>query len=762
MKNYIIKLSTLVLIAFMPYAGMAKNDESFSVKGVVNSKEERLPMSHAMVHIDGTTIATVTNEKGEFELENIPVGEHKIVVSFLGYEPFNKIVAQETFLDVSLAENALNVDEVVVTANRYATKKREAVSIVGTVAPKLFEQTGSTTSADVLNFQTGMRVEWNCGNCGVPQLRINGLEGQYSQILIDSRPLMSSLTSVYGLELFPSSMIERVEVLRGGGSAIFGSNAIGGVVNIITKETKQNSLMLSNQTSIFEGGGIDANTTLNGSFVTDDNRTGVFLFGSVRDRDAYDRNGDGFSELPRLESQAIGFRAFQKIKEHSKLTLEYHHLSEYRRGGDSLELPPHRALLAEQLKHKIDGGGLKYDFRTKNERGDLSVYTSFQNTKRDSYFGTHQNLDAYGKTCDFVFVGGAQFDYSFSKLFFMPSIMTIGAEYNSDDLTDEMFGYNRVINQHSQTVGGYFQNEWKNDKLSLLVGVRVDKNNMVDNVIASPRVSARYAPLSWLTFRTSYSTGYRAPQAYDEDLHVAAVGGDVAIIKLSDNLKTERSQSLNGSVDFYKVFGGVQVNVLAEGFYTDLKNVFTLEELGHDDMGNLILEKRNSEGAKVKGLNVEARVAIGSKFNFQSGYTFQRSLYKNPFKWSTNENVTPQRQMFRSPNSYGYITVSGDPVKNFNISLSSNFTGKMYVQHFAGFIAEDRTEITKPFVDMGVRLAYKVKISKQLNFELSTGVKNVFDSFQTDLDDGADKDSKYFYGPALPRTYYVGAKFMLF
>lgn len=85
-----------------------------------------------------------------------------------------------------------------------------------------------------MNFQSGLRVETNCGNCGTTQLRINGLEGQYSQVLLDSRPIFSSLASVYGLEQLPVAMIERVEVIRGGGSALFGANAIGGVVNIIT------------------------------------------------------------------------------------------------------------------------------------------------------------------------------------------------------------------------------------------------------------------------------------------------------------------------------------------------------------------------------------------------------------------------------------------------------------------------------------------------------------------------------------------------
>lgn len=133
-----------------------------------------------------------------------------------------------------------------------------------------------------MNFQSGLRVENNCGNCGTTQLRINGLEGQYSQVLLDSRPIFSSLASVYGLEQLPVAMIERVEVIRGGGSALFGANAIGGVVNIITKEPLYNSVTLANTTNISEDGTADFNTSLNGSFVSDDYKTGVYLFGMIR------------------------------------------------------------------------------------------------------------------------------------------------------------------------------------------------------------------------------------------------------------------------------------------------------------------------------------------------------------------------------------------------------------------------------------------------------------------------------------------------
>ena len=135
-----------------------------------------------------------------------------------------------------MEEVSFTTDEVVVSANRNEVSRKAAPVVVNVMSAKLFETVNSTDLAKSLNFQSGLRVENNCQNCGFQQVRINGLEGPYTQILVDSRPIFSALTGVYGLEQIPANMIERVEIMRGGGSALFGSSAIAGTINIITKE----------------------------------------------------------------------------------------------------------------------------------------------------------------------------------------------------------------------------------------------------------------------------------------------------------------------------------------------------------------------------------------------------------------------------------------------------------------------------------------------------------------------------------------------
>ena len=195
----------------------------------------------------------------------------------------------------------------------------------------------------------------------------------------------------------------------------------------------------------------------------------------------------------------------------------------------------------------------------------------------------------------------------------MPSDLTAGLEYSFDHLKDEMIGYNRFTNQKVHIESAFLQNEWKNKRWSFLIGGRLDKHNMMDHVIFSPRANIRFNPTEDINIRASYSSGFRAPQAFDEDMHISAVGGEVAMIQRAKDLSEEKSQSLSASVDFYHRFkNGIQLNFLVEGFYTSLSDVFVLEDIGKDEQGNLIKERRNGSGAKVMGLTLEGKSVLTS------------------------------------------------------------------------------------------------------------------------------------------------------
>ena len=719
---------------------------------------EHLP--YIVVLIKGTTIGVTTENSGHYMIRNVPEGDFILEVSAIGYKSQTREVkvrkGHSYEINFALEEDHVQIEGVIVSATRSETTRKMSPTLVNVVGMDIYNKSNCTTVAQGLAFQPGVRVENNCQNCGFQQIRINGLDGQYTQILIDSRPIFSALAGVYGIEQLPANMVDRVEVMRGGGSALFGSSAIAGTINIITKEPVRNSSSISHNTTVINPSTLHNTTDINASIVSDDNKFGIAVFGQNTSKDGWDANGDGFTELSTISGQTIGFRSYLKTSLYSKLTAEYHHLQEFRRGGDNLDLPPHEAWIAEQTKHSINTGGLRYDWFSKDQKHRLNVFASLQHIVRDSYYGAGQDPNAYGQTNDLTWVGGAQYVYKMDKCLFLPSDLTVGMEYNEDYLVDNMWGYDRTTDQTVRILSAYAQNEWKNKRWGILIGGRLDNHNLIDGLIFSPRANLRFNPTENINLRASYSYGFRAPQAFDEDLHIDNVGGTVSMIKLDDDLRVEKSQSVSVSADMYHSWGDWQANVLVEGFFTDLDDVFALKELGFNESGILIKERYNESGARVFGANLEGKVAWKNVVQLQLGVTAQKSNYKEARSWSDDVEVTTK--MFRTPDLHGYLTASYNPLKQLTFALTGTYTGSMLIEHHAGMIEANQTATTPDFWDMGFKAAYDFKLYKSVSLQLNAGVQNIFNSFQRDFDSGADRDSGYIYGPTLPRTFYFGVK----
>jgi outer membrane receptor for ferrienterochelin and colicins len=421
------------------------------------------------------------------------------------------------------------------------------------------------------------------------------------------------------------------------------------------------------------------------------------------------------------------------------------------------------------LRHNIDVATAKWDMYSTDNRHFISAYTSFQHIARDSYFGTNMNPNAYGKSTDIVSVTGAQYRFSY-PCGIANADLSAGAEYSYNQLRDQILGYNRNTLQQVHLGGGYVQNEWKTTAWSALIGGRLEQHSLLEKPFFSPRANVRWSPivngkstitdnslpLSDLIVRLSYASGYRAPQIYEEDLHVGAVGGEVSLISLDENLRPEYSHSVSGSVDMYKRLGKFDFNLTLEGFFTQLNDVFTLVENGHDAQGNLLLTRTNASGARVAGVNVEAKLGYGHLLSFQAGYTYNHSRYIEPMQWSENPNIAPQTRMFRTPEHYGYFLLNVEPVKNFHILTNGKVTGSMLVQHFAGYVPEDEEVETPVFFEWDLKLCYDIPLYKHYTLEINAGVKNILDHFQRDIDKGMDRDAGFVYGPAAPRTFFAG------
>ena len=360
MKIKYILLALLCLTITYTHAEEAKGTDANIFGHVLDiTNQDHLP--YVTLHVKGTTIGTATDETGHYYLKNLPLGEHIVEVKMMGYKTIErKIIAVkgETLeINFDLEESSIYFEDVVISADRNGNIRRLSPSLVSVLDMKTFDATNSNNLSEGLKFQPGLRVENNCQNCGFAQVRINGLDGPYSQILIDSRPIVGSLGGVYGLEQIPTNMIEKVEVVRGGGSALMGSSAIGGTINIITKEPLKNSAEFSHTIANFNSSGaFENNTSFNVSMLTNNRKAGMMIYGQHRARDGYDHDNDGFTELPTLKNRSMGFRSFLKTGDYSRITLEYHNMHEFRRGGDQLNRPAHEAYITEQAEHYINGG----------------------------------------------------------------------------------------------------------------------------------------------------------------------------------------------------------------------------------------------------------------------------------------------------------------------------------------------------------------------------------------------------------------------
>ncbi|MDD2242308.1 MAG: TonB-dependent receptor, partial [Bacteroidales bacterium] len=377
-------------------------DGDVHLMGHVKNKITNEYLPGISISVKGTEIGTYTDATGHFMLKGLKHEKYTVIAYGIGFKKQEREIdvtnVESADVDFSLDEDEVLLESIVVSANKNVTNRREAPSIVNVISPKLFERTGAVCLSQALNFQPGLRVETDCQNCGYQQVRINGLEGPYTQVLIDGRAIFNSLQSVYGIEQIPANMIERVEVIRGGGSALYGSSAIGGIVNIITRTPDVNSAAVDNSTSFIGCKTQDISTSFNASVVSDDDAAGVVLFGSVRNRNPYDANGDDFSEITKLDSRNVGFKTFYKTGAYGKLTTEYHNLYEFRRGGNKFNLPPHQADIAEQAQHRINTGEIKYDIFSKNGKYHAEIYLSGQIVGRNNYAGAQRDTNAYGKT----------------------------------------------------------------------------------------------------------------------------------------------------------------------------------------------------------------------------------------------------------------------------------------------------------------------------------------------------------------------------
>ena len=636
--------------------------------------------------------------------------------------------------------------DVEVAAERRDARLRDAPVRTEVVSREFVEQVGARTLADAVEYTTGVRVENNCQNCNFSQVRLLGLEGPYTQILMDGQPTLSSLAQVYGLEQIPARLIDRLEVTKGGGAALLGPGSVGGVINVVTREPAKAGAQLDTTLGLTRGEPT-VTTAAALDWVSDDKRSLLTAYGQADRVSPVDVTGDGYTEVSRRALDAGGVRAHRVMLDtRARLTVDVSAMREDRRGGNNLDLPPHEADIAEDIDTERAAGTVTW-FHTPNARTDYRLTLSAADTQRDSYYGVGRDPLAYGDTRSRLGVADLLVNRYASR-----HVLSGGVQMTAERLEDHQPGYGRALDLRYDQVGVFVQDEWTmRPGWQLLTGVRVDRHSALTRPQVLPRAALRMSPRPALDLRVSYAQGIRAPQVFDEDLHIASLGGEARIVRIDPALRPERSVNLMAGGEWKPALWGGQALLEVNGFHTHLRDQFHLQQDDLPDTSAREFLKVNLGTATVRGVEANAGWGRGDHLVLQGGIVFQRSTFGQP------DPDFASTRFFRTPDVYGNASITVKEILPVDVFAGLRLTGPMVAPHYAGAIPEDRLEHTPSFVQVDVSFARRL-YDGAVPLTLTVAVRNLTDAYQRDLDQGPLRDSAYVYGPRAPRTVLVSMR----
>ncbi|MDQ3168879.1 MAG: TonB-dependent receptor [Acidobacteriota bacterium] len=636
--------------------------------------------------------------------------------------------------------------DVVVTATRTNRRLSDVPVRTEVITQQAMRAVQARTLADAVEYTTGVQVESNCQNCNFSQIRLLGLAGPYTQILIDGQPIISSLAQVYGIEHIPARMLERIEVVKGGGSALYGPGSVGGVVNVISREPAATGGAFEFRSERSGGEGVYSG---NGAVdvVSADRQTLFTAFGQADSVEAIDIDGDGFTEISLRRLGAVGARLNRYAAGgRAKLTLDFTRIDEHRRGGNALDRAPHEADIAESIDSLRTSLSASW-FHSVNAAFDYRVTGAWADTARDSYYGVGRDPNAYGTTANTLALLDTQLNHYAGA-----HIMSWGVQHSADGLTDSQPAYHRLTDETYTNTGIFVQDDWTIAKgWQLLFGARADRHSALSRMVVSPRAAVMWSPVESFDLRVSAARGFRAPQVFDEDLHLSSVSGDVRIITQDPGLREESSASFMAGFEWKPAAGPGQGLVEVNAFDTRLTDLFHV--IARDLPGTATFEmlKTNVGDARVHGVEVNLGWGIGETFVLQGGFVEQRA------RFARAEPDFGSRDFFRTPRRLANATVAWREVGGFDFFAGMRYSGPMLAPHYAGYIPADRLERTTSFVTADATVSRGFSVAGARLTLTLTG-RNLTDRYQPDLDRGALRDAAYVYGPRFPRSFALGTR----
>lgn len=735
----------LALVFAFWCALIAAAAQDAGVAGSVQAEGKPVPFAHVV--LKPLQKGTLTDTLGRFTIAEVEPGTYQLEVTSVGFVLYRKPVTLKhgdlTEIQIDMLPDVSQLDEVVVTGTMREVTRLNSPIAVEVFSPALFRKNPTPSVFESLSIVNGVQPQINCNVCNTGDIHINGLEGPYTMILIDGMPIVSSLATVYGLSGIPNSMVKRVEVVKGPASTLYGSEAVGGVINIITHDAAFAPRLQADVFGTTEGE-YNADVTTSMKLGKASGLLGINAFNFTRERDI---NNDNFTDVTLQQRISL----FNKWSFHRKsgknFSLAARYVYEDRWGGELQWRPEHRGtdiFYGESIYTRRGEFISNYQLPGKE---DINIDVSYNFHQQDSYYGL-TSYDGLQHT------GFAQVRWS--KQMGRHSLLAgIPVRYIYYDDNTPGTALSSGVNSPSRTLlpGIFIQDEWTISKLTLLTGARYDRHNVHGNIF-TPRVSVKWSPTSTETFRITTGSGFRVVNLFTED-HAALSGSREVIVK--SELKPEQSWNVNASYSKVFTHAAGYANLDFSAFYT----YFTNRILGDfNSNANQIIYDNLDGHAVSRGITANADLGWTNGFKLISGITWM-DVYLDEV--IDGESVrTPQ---IHAPRFSGTFTAS---YTNDRHRITFDLTGRVNGPMHLPVVPNDFRPGQSPWFAL-----LNVQVTKAMGqWEIYGGVKNLlnfiprdpllrpFDPFDRFVDQdnpfGYTFDASYNYAPVQSIKGFLG------
>lgn len=796
-----------MIMLLVPVTMTAQQKTDAMLFGDVRVKGNGDHIPYASVVVKGTQQGTMADHTGHFKLPHLPVGEVVVVARATGYKPAEFRVTMEAGKAVTvffeLETDVVLLTQMVVTGTRSEHTVRDVPVKTELITQREIQARNAGNLFEALECVPGVRVENQCQSCNFTMVRMQGLGAEHTQVLINGQPIYSGLAGVYGLQQLSTVDVSRIEVVKGAGSALYGSSAVAGAINIITREPNfAPGTTLDMQFGNHKSHRFDISSTLR----NEKGNIGLILFARRTSEGIIDQTGAGMTRAEVMQTDGVADRVATSlfnagfglyindlIIKNDRLVIRGKNILEQRDGGiitnDQYKNPyteGTESILTDRYETELSyQARLRHSF---NLEFSMAYINHRRKATNDSFLGDY--LAMHGDTAPDVrdmrpYLAGEHTltsTLTISRKFGKHQIITGIQGYNSRLEESGMYvvvdenspfaglAYRSVGKKRGNEIGLFVQDEWMvTPRLMVVPGVRIDRHtsgeryeadqqvSLNDNfpetsfgeTSVNPRMAVKYEISKHLTLRANAGTGYRAPYGFSEDLHLCS--GSPRVWKSSE-LLPETSLSFNLSLDYYHRSTTAGINL----FRTNLKNKigFTgaseeVAALGYD------YEWQNIDNAHVQGIELAIKTALTKRFTLGVDLVFNQGLYDQEREdWAETPYAAMSRYISRFPATTGNIYLDYQR-KTWNVLITGSYQGTMYIDYFNEEIDPELGDQSKIKQTDPVFLLNASASKSFGKWRVYGGVKNMLNTIQDErhLDDAA-----FIYAPLYGRMIYAGVR----